>query len=467
MRTRSKFLLSTLVATSVACSPAAEDAAETAKEETGTNKSTTAIQESKIESLNLTGALQLQLPSALTESSSSLRLTGGKSLEACLMRESIKQSKMMLDGITGILCHIEAESSKIEEGKPKLFKLAGMGLRLQDMDPTTTGTIDPTTGGMDPTTTGTIDPTTSGGSGDPTGGSGAPTGGTGGAPEGMGGDQYIGVSMKQTGDVLDVYVCEGSDAKEMKLSQHFKIEGSKKITKDGKEVGASKGEMRLSSDMGGITFGATVSFDAFHTDPKVYDSEFKVRLEGDFGGMGLNDSMKMDMAQLMKLKVVDGGVSTVGLSDRGEMMGFSTKNASIGKFDATHGNVVGSFNQQTFDSDVKACVDNDSVLVDCADAKFQEGGNLYITASEVPSFLPADFAAAKPKGFDCDIDWGTAVEMDPASEGHKACEMDVGSMEAPGCFDGGEFVASEVEFELPDELPEVEVPAEEMEAPAE
>jgi len=72
MRTRSKFLLSTLVATSVACSPAAEDAAETAKEETGTNKSTTAIQESKIESLNLTGALQLQLPSALTESSSSL-----------------------------------------------------------------------------------------------------------------------------------------------------------------------------------------------------------------------------------------------------------------------------------------------------------------------------------------------------------------------------------------------------------
>jgi hypothetical protein len=452
MRIHSKLILTTLVATTVACT-AAEDAAETAKNETGTNNTSTTIQESKIESLNLTGALQLQLPSALTETSSSLRLTGGKSLEACLMRESIKQSKMMLDGITGILCHIEAESKNIEEGKPKLFKLAGMGLRMVSGPEMPGGGVPE---GMEGAPEGM--------EGAPEGMGGDPTGGAGGAPEGMGGDQYIGVSMKKTGEVLDVYVCEGSDAKEMKLSQHFKITGSKKITKDGKEVGASKGEMRLSSDMMGVTFGATVNFDAFHTDPKTYDSEFKVRLEGEFG-MGVS-SMKMDMAQLMKLKVIDGGVSVVGLSDRGEMMGFSTKNASIGKFDSTHGNVVGSFNQQSFDSDVKACVDKDSTLVDCTDAKFQDGGDLYITASEVPSFLPEDFAAAKPKGFDCDIEWGTAVEMDPASEGHKACEMDAAAMEAPGCFDGGEFVASEVEFELPDEIPEMEVPAEEMEVPA-
>jgi hypothetical protein len=146
-------------------------------------------------------------------------------------------------------------------------------------------------------------------------------------------------------------------------------------------------------------------------------------------------------------------------------MGFTTENASIGKFDSEHGNVVGSFNQQSFDRDVKACVDKNSTLVDCADAKFEEGGALHIAATEVPAFLPASFAPAKPAGFDCAAaSWGTAVAIDPEGAGASACQMDAGEMEAPSCFDGG-FVSSEVDFELPP-IEDMEIPADMVEAPA-
>ena len=446
MAIRSKIIAATLVAASMACSKS-EDAP---KADTGTGTNTGTGGGGKMQALNLSGALQIQLPEALTDTSTSLRLTAGKSLEACMMRESIKQSKMMLDGITSTLCYIESQSSQIEEGKPKLFKLAGMGLRLQEPPPGFPGGSGPPSGGP-----GDGPPT----GGDPTGGGAPPAGGP-----GMGGDQYIGVMLQRTGDVTDVYICEGTDAAALKLGQHFKITGNKTITKDGKEVGASKGEMRLSSDMMGINFGAVVTFDAFHTAADTYDSEFKVRLEGEMTGMGLS-GMTMDMAQLMTLRVVDGGVSVVGLSDRGDMMGFSTQNASIGKFDAAHGNVVGSFNQQSFDRDVKACVDKDSTLVSCADAKFEEGGALHIATSEVPAFLPASFAPAKPAGFDCaTATWGTAVAIDPSGAGAAACQMEQGDMEAPGCFEGG-FVGSEEVVELP-EIPELEIPEDQLEVPA-
>jgi len=432
----SKIAVATLVAGAMACSKSSDSP----KKDPGTTATTvprsTTGPVGRMQQLNLSNALSIQLPDALADSSTGLRLTANKSLEACMMKESIKQSTMMLEGINSTLCYIESQSSTIVEGTPKLFKIS-----MGDM------------GGGD-------GPGAGPGSGDGPGAGPGPGPGPGpGLTSGPGmGDQYIGVMVQKTGDVTDVYVCEGESATALTLGQHFKVKGDKVITKNGKEMGVSKGEVRLFNKMMGIEFGASVTFDNYFTAADKSESEFKVRLSGtmDMSGMGLvDDSMKLDMAQYMGLSSVDAGVSTVKLSDRGEFFGEQTLNTSIGKFDATNGNVAGSFKQQSFDDEVKVCVDNASVPVSCDDAKFKEGGALHIAASEVPAFLPADFAAAKPTGFDCAaVAWGTAVAIDPSSAGASSCQMDQdqGGGEDAGCFDGG-FVGSEEEFEVP-EIPD-------------
>jgi hypothetical protein len=400
--------------------------------------------------LNLAGALAIQLPDALTaKSSTKLTQSGKKSMEACLLRESAKQSTQMLEGISTTLCHIEAESANVEEGKPVLFKIAGMGLRLQDPNMQfpggDTSEMDPN---AFPSPSMTPDPSAGPTAGGPS--AGGPAGG---------GDRYVGVYVKKFGEAgkegMNVFVCEGDSASDLKLSQHFKILGSKKITKDGKEVGASKGEMRITQDMMGVKFGAFVTYDNYFTDAKTSDTELRVRIVGEFDmtGAGLQSpsmpSMKMDMAQLMAIKATDSGVTRVAISDRGDMMGFITKNTARGKFDSTHGRIMGSFEtsgqgDDGLNSKTDACVDNDSNLVSCDNSKYKPGGSLFIAPEEVPKLLSEGFKAPAPKGFDCaTAEWGTAKSVDATSTAHSKCDMEQGDVEAPSCFSGDDYQAAE------------------------
>ena len=61
------------------------------------------------------------------------------------------------------------------------------------------------------------------------------------------------------------------------------------------------------------------------------------------------------------------------------------KNTGIGMFDVTNGNVLYKYEGNGQDFDTQACVDTDSLLVACSEAKFQEGGALHLTTADVPS----------------------------------------------------------------------------------
>ncbi len=89
------------------------------------------VKATNVSELGLTGALNLDLPDALKEGSSSLRLAGAKSMEVCLMRESAKQLVQQIDMATSMLCHIESEGKSIPWGEPIILDLSSMGAALK------------------------------------------------------------------------------------------------------------------------------------------------------------------------------------------------------------------------------------------------------------------------------------------------------------------------------------------------
>jgi hypothetical protein len=422
---------------------------------TGTTRTPTGtVQAASVDELGLTGALNISLPAALSEGTS-LRLAGQKSMEACLMRESAKQLVTQIKMISSTLCHIEAEGKNIPWNTPVILDIGDMaaGPALQDLPPPPDGS-------------GAPDPSTMPG-GDPTGGASGP------------GDETPSFTIPKIGIYTDdadgnniaVYICEGETTSDMKLSQAFKITGSKTITKDGVSVKVSKGTINISSGddtMG--TFKGAIGFDSNFTDPDAN----AMKLEVKFGFTGFSFAQKFEIA------ANDSGFSKVSISETGTMdFGagdpFSFKNAGIGVFDAENGNVLYSYDGNGQQFATQACVDSDSYLTDCTATKFAEGGKLHLKATDVPGVLPATFSPTAPSGFDCaKADWSKTIK--PATDSattakHQACDEDMmkdaeSSMSGMSeCFSGEGYAQSsqpaEIEFseanpgDFEPELPEL------------
>lgn len=416
---------------------------------TGTTRTPTGtVQAASVDELGLTGALNINLPAALSDSGSSLRLAGQKSMEACLMRESAKQLVTQIKMISSTLCHIEAEGKNIPWNTPVILDIGDMaaGPALQGPPPD-----------FDPN----ADPTTMPG-GDTSGA------GPGGDTSGAGPNETpsftipkIGIYTDDTdGNNIAVYICEGETTSDMKLSQAFKITGSKTITKDGKSVKVSKGTITISSGndtMG--TFKGSIGFDSNFTEADAN----AMKLEVKFGFTGFSFAQKFELA------AKDSGFSKVSISETGEMAfpggdPFTIKNAGIGVFDAENGNVFYTYDGNGQKFATQACVDAESNLLTagCTATKFAEGGTLHLKATDVPGVLPATFSPAAPSGFDCaKADWSKTIK--PATDSattakHEACDADIAKDVEAGmsgmqeCFsqDGGYAQSSqpaEIEFE--------------------
>lgn len=420
---------------------------------TGTTRTPTGtVQAASVDELGLTGALNISLPAALSDGTS-LRLAGEKSTEACLMRESAKQLVTQIKMISSTLCHIEAEGKNIPWNTPVILDIGDMaaGLALQAPPPDGSGFP----GGGDPT----------GGAGDPTGGAGDPTGGAGGAGGPTGGDTSftipkIGIYTDDSdANNIAVYICEGETTSDMKLSQAFKITGSKTITKDGASVKVSKGTVTISSGDDQMTFKGAIGFDSYYTEADANAMKLEVKL----GVTGM-----FSFAQKFELSANDSGLSKVSISEVGTQTfgseSFSLKKAGVGMFDAINGNVLYSYdggNGEKFST--QACVDAQSNLVACSDAKFAEGGALHLKSTDVPGVLPASFSPTAPSGFDCaTADWSKTIK--PATDSattakHQACDEDImkdmeGSMSGMAdCFQGYAQSSQPAEIEFSESTP--------------
>jgi len=81
--------------------------------------------------LKLASAFKLDLPSALTGGSTSLRLAGGKrSQEACQMGSTVKETTRSLQEVSGFFCHIEIEKDNISLVKRRSYLLKVMSLQI-------------------------------------------------------------------------------------------------------------------------------------------------------------------------------------------------------------------------------------------------------------------------------------------------------------------------------------------------
>lgn len=393
---------------------------------TGTTRTPTgAVQATSVDELGLTGALNISLPAALSDGTS-LRLAGDKSTEACLMRESAKQLVTQIKMISSTLCHIEAEGKNIPWNTPVILDVGDMaaGPALQAPGPNPEDPNFPGGNTGDPTQM----PDTTGDG--PT----APT-------------EFkipkIGIYTDDSdANNIAVYICEGETTSDMKLSQAFKITGSKTITKDGASVKVSKGTVTISSGDDQMTFKGAIGFDSYYTEADANAMKLEVKL----GVTGM-----FSFAQKFELSANDSGLSKVSISEVGTQTfgseSFSLKKAGVGMFDAINGNVLYSYddgNGEKFST--QACVDAQSNLVACSDAKFAEGGALHLKSTDVPGVLPASFSPTAPSGFDCaTADWSKTIK--PATDSattakHQACDEDImkdmeSSMSGMAdCFDG-------------------------------
>ncbi|HET9241115.1 MAG TPA: hypothetical protein VFO10_27870 [Oligoflexus sp.] len=422
----------------VACGKSSSKS-DAAANNTGTTRTPSGtVQAASVDELGLTGALNINLPPALSEGTS-LRLAEDqkKSMEACLMRESAKQLVTQIKMISSTLCHIEAEGKNIPWNTPVILDVgdmaAGPALQGGPGDTFDPNTVDPNT--IDPNT---IDPSTTG---DKTGDTTTPPSFT--IPK-------IGIYTDDSdGNNIAVYICEGETTTDMKLSQAFKITGSKTITKDGKSVKVSKGTIHISSGddtMG--TFKGAIGFDSNYTEADAS----AMKLEVKFGFSGFS------FAQKFEIGANDSGFSKVSISESGTMdfgVGdpFSFKNAGIGVFDAINGNVLYNYEGNGRQFATQACVDANSYLTDCTATKFAEGGTLHLKSTDVPGVLAAAFSPTAPSGFDCaTADWSKTIK--PATDSatnakHDACNegmMDQAAASMSGmskCFSDTGYAKSE------------------------
>jgi hypothetical protein len=254
-------------------------------------------------------------------------------------------------------------------------------------------------------------------------------------------------------------MCGGTDKDDLALNQSFVVAAAANKK--------SKGQMFLSHDMAGMTFGAAIAYDSGYTSADTFLMNMKVKFGGDMGGS------EVSFGQYLNMKVVEDGVSFIQASDAGNFMGSTMQNAGAARFDDENGQVYYALNTTNegtdYNTSTQACVDSAGVVVECSGAKFEDGGDLYIEAEEVPGFLPDDFEATAPSGFDCNDATWTEVELDMADtstqEAHMSCLEEQSEMfEEEDCWDAA-YAPSEATFELPerDEVPVEVTPIDELE----
>jgi hypothetical protein len=126
----------------VACGKSSSDGSSTAATTGTTRTPTGTVQAASVDELGLTGALNINLPPALSSSGSTLRLSGGqKSMEACLMRESAKQLVTQIKMISSTLCHIEAEGKNIPWNTPVILDIGDMAAGAEGPGDPTSGVL--------------------------------------------------------------------------------------------------------------------------------------------------------------------------------------------------------------------------------------------------------------------------------------------------------------------------------------
>jgi len=394
------------------------------------------VKATSVKDFNLAGALNLDLPDSATGKGSAglvSLLQGAKSVDACRMRQSMKQSVQMIDMIRMSLCHIEAEGDHIPFNTPVLLSMSGgPGLKLQappDVPPDA-----PTAPDGAPTTDPTTDPT----AGDPSTGAEEPT---------SGGAELFGVYIDtKDADSVNVYMCSGESKDKMELSQVFRITGSK----DNK----SKGEMILSQTLGTMGFGASVAFDSGYTEADTFAMGMKMKF---------SDGGDNSFASFLNMKLVKAGVSFIQTADSGTFGGQTMNNSAAARFDDDNGEILfaldTSYQGESHKSNDKACVDGAGYMIDCSGAKFIDGGALYTPVTDVPGALPADFSATKPSGFDCAAATWQEVDVDladtTAAEKHQACNEDMGMFEQEDCWDDATFAPSEETVDIPEDRTEI------------
>jgi len=253
---------------------------------------------------------------------------------------------------------------------------------------------------------------------------------------------YLGIYADDSkGDSVSVYICQGASKTSMSLVQAFTVEGSKKITKGGKTVNASKGSVTIAAgDAAYFTFKGVLGFDANFTKAELASLKFHTR----FAAPG------MTYVQSSEIASHDNGTDFVGVSEAGKSEGegysFDYTHIGAGLFDAVNGSIYYSYeggDGQPFST--RACVDADNYLVDCSAAKFAAGGALDLNKDLIPGVLPITFDPKSPTGFDCaTADWSTTVTVstdEAVLAKHEACdagsdEVDLGS-DYSSCFGEG------------------------------
>ncbi|SMF12398.1 hypothetical protein [Pseudobacteriovorax antillogorgiicola] len=431
----------------VSCGDSSDDSSG---DSASTRTTTGTVEASTVSDLGLTGALSLDLPDALEDTSSSLRLQGSKSMEACLMRASAKQLITQIQMAASTLCHVEAEGSTIPWNTAVILDFSSLEAAALTKRAALQGDTPPDLGDL------------------PEGGE----IGEEGAPTGAGGDDFsmpmLGIYTDDTdGDNVSIYICEGEDESSMTLVQSFTITGSKTVTNAaGESVKASKGTMHMgmSDDTFG-TFKGAIAYDNNFTVTDTNSMSMEVKFEFD----GFSFAQKFGFDENSSISTVS--ISETGTMDFGDGDPFTFKNAGIGAFDADNGHVFYSYEGFGDTFATRACVDSESYLVDCTDTKLQSGGALYLTTDDVPTVLTSSFTPAEPSGFDCSAQTWTTVTPatdDATIAAHEACDEDLissisedDSMSA--CFTG--YAQSDEPATIVFEEEESSGPAVEVEAP--
>ncbi|MFW7379681.1 MAG: hypothetical protein ACOH5I_12790 [Oligoflexus sp.] len=381
-----------------------------------------------LKDIGLSSVLMITLPESVKGegNAAGLRLDGGKSFEACELRESVREGLDNITQIASTVCMLENDPS-ITFGEKLSVTFPDMGGDFGD----------PGEG-----------PGGEGPGGEFPGGEGP--GGEGPGGEGPGGE-FPGLRLtqgeemsfpesmqiwidneKQSEGKLTIYMCMDNE-----LNQMIEIEGAA----DGK----AKGRMIVKMDLGGsMVIHHTATFDNRLTDANRTAISMKQLMS-----FSANDKLR----RMLAMDLRDEGVSKVLSSYSGSMgEAGETSFASVGLFDLDFGSVLATGSMTIANEEVEfsnaSYFDGVSNLVDPSlypDA-FGEEGTVKLEASMVPGYLPASFTPDDfPEGaWDCSGTTEIELSMDDSSAGGEACMEDWAELTENNCFDDATFAKGEV-----------------------
>ena len=391
-----------------------------------------------LKDLNLAGFLAIDLPDSVTGKSGStgLRLLATKSIEACRIRQQIRDSLSQLTMASQTVCMIQ--------GLPGASFGKKLNIDFSKMDNVEAG-------------------------GPPPGGAGGPpSGGAGGPPPMLRLTDDPGMpDMPQSmqfwadnsnPDKLQIYFCQ-----DRKLVQHYSIA---KVSDD-KKV---KGSVNLKLSMGDeLDLHSFLAFDQV-TDPGRTSVTIKERVKA--GAPGQSAIFR----RMLAMSLADTGVSRVATSesasngDAPDAVSFSQ--SSSGAFDANFGSVISVYaedgTQDGASDSSQAYFDGMGNALSKADhpEQFGPNGRVAVAESSIPKPLRADFKPDDfaPGSWDCQGTSELAFDAPPEAE-MNSCQQAFDDISEVNCEQGTDYsegeavVISEDEFKDPENFATVPEPA--------